>query len=229
MHITPLEWDTEFFGYRVGRADLQHNETPDRELLLQNDYRLIYVMSEQELTEAQTSTLPVILADRKVLLGKPAAAAPAEMSEHIRPLNILTPALLNLVLQSGHYSRFRIDEKFTNREYGRLYEAWINKALADQKGVVYGYHVNGILAGFITLGIKNEAADIGLIAVDEQFRNRQIGQKLLDASGHFAQQKILAALPLLHRSRTPEPCVFTNATAFRCCKKHTSITYGSKA
>lgn len=218
MHITPLEWDTEFFGYRVGRADLQHNETPDRELLLQNDYRLIYVMSEQELSEAQTSTLPVILADRKVLLGKPAAAA-AEMNEHIRPLNILTPALLNLVLQSGHYSRFRIDEQFTNREYERLYEAWINKALADQEGVVYGYHVNGILAGFITLGIKNEAADIGLIAVDEQFRNRQIGQKLLDASGHFAQQKNLSRITVVTQEQNSGAMRFYERNGFSVLQK----------
>jgi dTDP-4-amino-4,6-dideoxy-D-galactose acyltransferase len=219
MHITPLEWDTEFFGYRVGRIVLQRDEVPDRDSLLNNDYRLIYVMSEQELPAALTTTLSAKLADRKVLLGKPATTAIVELDEHIIPLKVLSPELFSLVLQSGHYSRFRIDEQFINREYERLYEAWINKTLADQEGVVYGYKVNGSLAGFISLGIKDRAADIGLIAVDELFRNKQIGQKLLDASAHFAQQKTLGRITVVTQEQNTGAMRFYERHGFSVLQK----------
>jgi dTDP-4-amino-4,6-dideoxy-D-galactose acyltransferase len=51
---------------------------------------------------------------------------------------------------------------------------------------VYIAYVNNNVAGFITVGRKNHRADIGLIAVNKEFRGRKIGLSLIEKASQYA-------------------------------------------
>src|SRR5690606_2664394 len=83
--------------------------------------------------------------------------------------------------QSGEFSRFKVDNNFSNNEYEKLYSEWligsINKRLATD---IIVKRLDGKIVGFVTLTKKNvELADIGLVAVDSSYRGKGIGKELI--------------------------------------------------
>jgi len=52
-----------------------------------------------------------------------------------------------------------------------------------------GFLVNNKVVGFVTIGFKNNAYDIGLIAVDEAHRSLKIGKQLLAYVFNYAISK----------------------------------------
>jgi hypothetical protein len=42
-HIQLLDWDTDFFGYNVGKVSLPKGETLEFDKIAQNDFDLIYL------------------------------------------------------------------------------------------------------------------------------------------------------------------------------------------
>src|SRR5690606_15204626 len=118
--IKTLQWDTDFFGYRVGRLDA--SSLTDIKNASLESYKLVYVFSEFYFSEYEKN-----LVDRKLTYT-------CEIS-NIQDVNsqesniVITQynpelhsyeELLNLVLESGVYSRFLIDPNFINDEYRRL-------------------------------------------------------------------------------------------------------------
>ena len=55
----------------------------------------------------------------------------------------------------------------------------INRKIAKE---VLAFTENNALAGFVTLGEKNNKADIGIIAVDHSFRGKGIGKTLMTSA-----------------------------------------------
>ncbi|MCU0422366.1 MAG: GNAT family N-acetyltransferase [Bacteroidia bacterium] len=188
MIINKLEWDSRFFGYPIGRIDVGQQTSLNLKMLNLYEYKLIYLFSEKELLDVDNKENPIQLVDIKVQLGK-SVNPNAIINQHIVRIYSLSEQLIKLALQSGAYSRFKLDTHFKNNEFERLYTTWITNAIDDTSTVVYGYIYEGFLAGFITLSIKNNSADIGLIAVDEQKRGLQVGTKLLATADAFAVEQ----------------------------------------
>ena len=88
--------------------------------------------------------------------------------------------LVSLALTSGKYSRFRIDPKFTDGSFERLYTKWIeqsvNKTIATD---VFCYMIDNCPRGLLTLDLKPGNSVIGLISVDERFHHKGIGTALI--------------------------------------------------
>ena len=91
--------------------------------------------------------------------------------------------LIDLSIQSGIYSRFNIDKKIGKEKFQQLYTLWmvnsINLKIAKD---VLVYTEMKDLAGFVTLGEKNNQADIGIISVDSTFRKKGIGKILMTSA-----------------------------------------------
>lgn len=191
MKIDTLEWDSSFFGYKVGKLEVGEGEVISTEELLNSDYKLVYLMSNEQLTPLQLGDANALLVDVKLLLGKPALTT-NEHDEAIVSLNHLTDELVNLAIQSGVYSRYKLDGNFRNNEFERMYTTWITSSVEREDTAVYGFLHQDKLAGFITLAIKNNAADIGLIAVNEAQRGLNIGTKLLTMAEVYATQNQLS-------------------------------------
>lgn len=193
MKLTELDWDSDFFGYKVGKVTLEDNEMLTSIWPDVSHYKLIYILSNQQIINAHINGIAAQLVDVKLLLGKPAVLG-KQQDESIVLLTELTDDLINLAIQSGWHSRFKLDPNFKNKEFVRMYTKWISSSIERNDVVVYGYISDKQLVGFITLSTLDGAANIGLIAVDETQRGMNIGSKLIAMSDVYAQQNNLTQI-----------------------------------
>lgn len=190
--IERLDWDTDFFGYEIGKCQIHDREefqaAPfEKEAMA---YRLVYVLSEQALDHPSLR-----LVDRKVVFKRDISQIPPSQAAD-KPISAFDPErheeaqLISLALQSGIYSRFYVDKNFKNREYEKLYRAWITNCVHRQMAfeVLVAPQGNRLL-GFITLShFSPDTADIGLLAVHPEARGQGLGQALIQQSIYKAQQ-----------------------------------------
>ncbi|MBW6491204.1 MAG: hypothetical protein K0B15_08445 [Lentimicrobium sp.] len=106
--IEKLPWDSDFFGYPVGRVILK--DFTDKRLseikCYASDFRLVYLFADHEITDQPDFRL----FDRKAFFEKP--ISDSRLDETIiefDPGKHDYDKLLHLALLSGSYSRFRID------------------------------------------------------------------------------------------------------------------------
>ena len=191
MEIVALDWDTDFCGNKVGKIVVQNNLI-DENLLLNNDYKLLYLFSNEALSDELVKKYNLFLADEKIDLITQVSDLTLDKSpnENLEELTKLDENLLDLTLQSGHYSRFKIDPNFKKNEFEKLYAVWIEQSITHKNAEkVIGFLVNNKVVGFVTIGLKNNAYDIGLIAVDEAHRSLKIGKQLLAYVFNYAISK----------------------------------------
>lgn len=194
-NITILDWDTNFFKKKIGRIENsiynQHDLASINRALTKQEVDLAYYSSTNPLSNElhDTDSYSINFVDRKTTYNK-VINKNASFNEAISEYQCDHPAqkLIDLSVESGTYSRFKVDTKIDNSKFEELYSLWIinsvNRQLAKS---VLVYYIDEIIAGFVTLGEKNEKADIGIIAVDAQFRGKGIGKSLmLSAERRFA-------------------------------------------
>lgn len=179
--MSRLNWDSDFFGLNIGKLVLSDEDEflkPDIEGLL--DYDLVYIFANHGYK------MPVVganLVDCKVIYKK-SISRNVETNSNVVAFseNKPSPDLYELALQSGEYSRFRLDNKMPAGSYEKLYRKWIEqsvcKAMADE---VLCYYYNGKIVGMVTLAVKDNVGCIGLVAVDSLCRGLGIGSALLES------------------------------------------------
>lgn len=221
----PLPWDSHFFGMGVGRlhaqelgaGELAQQATAAREAGLE----LLYLVAAPDDERSNTSARQAgaWLADRKVTFGMPVTADAQELpvSQAVRPTTQSTARLESLALQSGEYSRFRLDPRFEANVFPRLYGLWLRNSLSHElaREVLVFEPVAGTRAlGLLTLGVKQGRADIGLLAVDEQARGQQIGQQLVQAARQRTAAWGLAELQVVTQLENAPACRFYRKCGF---------------
>ena len=189
-YINTLEWDSMFFGYKIASIQPLELESDDLTRIISelrnNDFKLAYcfVNPDDEVSIKSITNASGLLVDEKVTFSIQGFKEIVPESSNIRPYNLtyLSENLKILTLQSGLYSRFKIDPNFQNNEYENLYIEWIKKSVtksvADE---ILIYYEGSEEKGFVTLAIKKDIGSIGLIAVDEKERGKSIGRKLVNA------------------------------------------------
>jgi len=189
--LSKIDWDSAFFNFRVGRIEGAINTEKDlrniESLMEENNIELSYYSTLNQLSSclSESNKLDIHLVDKKVTYTK---SINSELITHksIAVIDQKTPhknKLIHLAIQSGVYSRFNIDKRIGKEKFKELYGIWIKKSL-DRKisKEVLGFKENNELAGFVTLGEKNKRGDIGLIAVDYDFRGKGIGKTLMKSA-----------------------------------------------
>lgn len=190
--IALLDWDTAFFGYKVGVLHYEHEQKLPELLDTASNYKLVYIYSKEQLIIPYLGRYSSKWVDTKIVLTRK-----TNISNEIICDAVIRPysgedneAIYALALESGIYSRFKKDGNFRNNEFEKLYHEWIKKSLDKTiSEIVYIAYVNGCVAGFISIGKKNNRADIGLIAVSEEFRGRNIGAFLIEKASQYASLK----------------------------------------
>ena len=188
--VERLQWDSVFFGLRIGRIDIVSNERWKMLLQeassLQMHYDLIYVFSEQELP---TDSNKVRLVDTKTIYAKSIDSS-AIMPATIERYQESTPNadLYRLALLSGVYSRFRLDDSLPIDSYERMYRCWMERSVdGSMADLVLVHRTDDQTDGMITLKIHDDIAHIGLVAVDEGAQGRGIGTMLIKAVEAYLQ------------------------------------------
>ncbi len=198
--ITYLPWDSDFFGFKTGRATEEDIEGMNlqqlQQMIRRQQYRLVYFLGKDLQPGAAEATHEfhrlmhlggAFVADRKAVYNRvPPQTAPENtpskaLLQHHGPV---TEKLLQLALQAGQYSRFNTDPRFPHHLFVRMYTEWIRKSvsggLADEVPVFHD--ASGALRGFVTIKHHLRHSVIGLIAVDAACRGQQIGTLLLQAA-----------------------------------------------
>ncbi|REH45771.1 ribosomal protein S18 acetylase RimI-like enzyme [Tenacibaculum gallaicum] len=180
--ISKLEFDTDIFGYPVGKIFLEDGGL--NSFSIPDEYKLIYVFSKKELS--------LDLMDRKEVYSRKTEKHNEDPKvKSIRDVSYEKKSLRKLAFQSGKLSRFKLDPNFQKKEFEKLYSIWFEKSISFSiTWEVLLFFEDNELGGFVTLGEKNkETAIIGLIAVNDLFRGRGIGRILVEQAISFSYKK----------------------------------------
>jgi ribosomal protein S18 acetylase RimI-like enzyme len=177
MRINDLQWDSQLFGYSVGKIEIDKYEfDPSRFLELSSNYRLVYLYSSKPIDNLPENT---ILVDTKVTLVKQLGEIQnwdeVEFFE-----GKLSESLISLGIQSGELSRYKIDKRFSNNEFEKLYIKWLERDLDSGKIIIQ--RMEKKIVGMITLSFSKDQSSIGLFAVDYDYRGMGIGMKLMGSA-----------------------------------------------
>lgn len=199
MKFELLEFDTKLFGFKVAKIVTPKLSRIKLRALLdqlrQQNVRLVYwpTDSTDQQSQQAAKTFQGFLSSNQVTylisLQKlpllPATAAKIKRYQAKKP----TAAMKQLALQIGIKSRFAIDPKLKPLLH-KLYYAWIKNSVNGSVAarVLVTRHKNQVI-GMITLGEKNGRGDIGLLAVDPNFRGNSLGTKLVAAAQNYFIKK----------------------------------------
>jgi len=189
--LLKLDWDSDFFNFDVGRIEgLIQKEQDIRNiefLIEENNIELSYYSTSNELPSYifESKKFDIVLVDKKITYAK---SINSDLGIHksitsIEQNTFHKDKLIDLSIQSGIYSRFNVDRRIDKEKFEEMYALWminsINHKIAKE---VLVFTENNDLAGFVTLGEKNNRADIGIIAVDHDFRGKGIGKRLMTSA-----------------------------------------------
>lgn len=184
MEIRSLQWDSDFFGIRIGRVDLHTIEDVSALVTQQQElrrlYDLLYVFAMPGITlNAQGAKL----VDEKVVYSKYCAKREIFSDVMLYEQSFPDESLYKLALISGEHSRFKLDKRLPSGSYERLYRRWIENA-CPQEGdnkQIFVYIPDGTAQGMITIDHKGSHAHIGLVAVDPEFQYKGFGTKIMSS------------------------------------------------
>ncbi len=224
--IEYLNWDSDFFGYRIGKINISqlNNFSTISEVIEKVNYKLIYLVIDEEFhtlsLQKELEEANIRLVDEKVTFQQEISSnytintSSDDIQLYLSELT--TSKLIDLSLQSGVYSRFLVDENFVNDEYKKLYTAWVqnsvNGSIADK--VIVAKREDQII-GLLTLSFKNIFSDIGILAVDSDYRGQRIGKKLIKRVIIETKKKSLAQIKVVTQQRNSKACNFYIKQNFR--------------
>lgn len=187
-----ISWDSKFFGYGVykifsfsDRADIELQISEIRE----KSGKLIYIFLDPadsmnaEIVKKQGG----ILVDKKVTYQLKINAnfiisnSDQEIEKYL--LSFPNEDLIQLALESGKYSRFKLDKNFENNEFFKLYNEWILKSVTGQiSDFILIIERKSKIIAMTTLQKKEKYMDIGLVSVDEKYRGKGYGKKIISGA-----------------------------------------------
>lgn len=211
-----LPWDSNFFGYKVARISKPLSEIEDLNNTLKSlpkDITLCYLSSPKviEDTSDQIDGFDLKYVDEKLTFIKELEPKYLQVSTHIHSYSADYPdsKLLDLAIQSGIHSRFHVDIRIGRDKFEKLYRRWmINSVSREIAEEVLVYKVEEEIAGMITLGEKNERSDIGIIAVDTQYRGKGVGKELMHAAENWSLAKGRKVMQVLTQGANKTACNF---------------------
>ena len=214
MHISKLEWDSNFFDLQVGKISLKNSKEEVKEILKiieLSNFDLVYLFSKFPLPN---SIKNLFFNETKLTFKKKIPSC--------KNINIAFPFdgelnqdIINLTLDAGDFSRFKLDKRLF-RHFSDLYTKWIensiSKKFADE---VFTIQKGNKIAGFITLKkVDKKSASIGLIAVKREFRKSGVGKKLILAAENWVSEQNLHNLYVSTQKKNVNACQFYHKMGF---------------
>lgn len=175
MQIQHLSFDSDLFGYQVGKIQVTDIWDEEAFLELAEDFKLVYLFSAKPLEISDSRILRL----SKNLLFKKGIEFQADCEKQAFSLNyeVIPPDLYSLAFQSGEFSRFKKDSRLELNEFEKLYSKWIEKEVEEIHVLVLKD-----LSGMVTFSVNEEISKIGLLAVDKSQRNSGLGSALMNAA-----------------------------------------------
>lgn len=227
-----LDWDSHFFGLKIGRVNVNSQTISSLNSVLENareqQYVLLYVFCESGVSVSQKvlHAYNGQFVDHKVIYEQtlngayPAPKLPIQTNDAADD----RMGLYELAYQSGKYSRYHVDPNFGEATFQRLYRQWIDNSisgiLADE---VFVHKTGQSITGFVTLKKMGDTGVIGLIATEVNQRGKGIGTTLLKHVKYHSENIGIARLEVATQRRNEMACRFYEKNQF--CIKNASNVY----
>jgi len=216
-----LAWDSRFFGKKIGKIDVEDDYTglvENIEKAFRQAYDLLYVFGNKN-TDIPSEILTRFngkLVDRKITYTAHIEDLRTKSTVEIKEFRSLdNSSLYDLAYLSGNHSRFRLDKGLGIENFKRLYREWIDKSVSHQIAKkVFVYEDSEQIKGMITLGVKENTATIGLIAVDESLQGKGVGMSLIDTCVQHCKAENIATLNVPTQLDNIQACKFYEKCGF---------------
>ncbi len=189
-----LEWDTDFFGFRIGRATVERLTMERARTMMswsKNErIRCLYFLADTD----SPGTIRLLennrfrFQDIRLTMtrhGLPEDATTKKREHGIRPARAPEIEALREIARVSHTgSRFYHDPGFPRERCATLYETWIERSCSgDYADAVLIAEWKGRPAGYLSCRLREGGeGSIGLFAVDSALQGKGIGASLINAS-----------------------------------------------
>lgn len=183
-----LDWDSDFFKFPVACITPPSLDAEGLKNILDElrdqEYHLAYwvVSSEDKISYQAAENIGGFHADERITLTSKVENKDSDSNSSIYEYSggIDNHELTDLAVQSGEFSRFKRDARFTQEKFKEMYRIWINRSITHEiADTVLVYDIDGSIKGFVTLRIIGDHGQIGLLSVDHFERRKNIGLDLL--------------------------------------------------
>jgi len=178
--IRKLDWDSNFFDLKIGEFINIDNE----KIVIQDDsFDLVYIKSNFDCPLANIN-YNISNQEVKITFAKKLRESNNVSNSCIFNLedvkDFKIDDLYNLAFLSGTYSRFFKDSNISVEKFKDLYRKWVDNAVNktfDDYFIVFKLQQR--IVGMLTMKIYEGYAQVGLLAVSEDFKGKGIGSHLL--------------------------------------------------
>ena len=203
------QWDSDFFGYPVafieGDGQLAEFENLIGRMRLEKVQLAYWFFDKHENEKKQIADhFKGIAVHNRLTHQFDTENKSAEdfKSNQIEFLKNWDDALFQLILECGNFSRFKVDKKFGEEVYIKLYRRWTEEMLAHQ--IVMGFISGNKILGSAVVEIKDAIAALHFLAVSLSSRNTGIGRQLTRSVIQTAyENKCSSVVVYTHRINTP--------------------------
>ncbi len=211
-----LNWDTEFFGLKIGRILSTQLNPASLEKIIQlaqqEQYRCLYFQANPN--DPETVTLAerkgFHLVDVRIVLEHPFDRRPAPVARYPISSEIMLRAphpqeeirLEEIAVEIGYTSRFSFDNRFPADAYRRLYRTWLHKSIANRKGTVIVACLSDQAVGFIACNICDDNVGmIELAGVQSGCRGQGVGTVLVQKALDWFRKQDLSKVTVVTQTR----------------------------
>jgi ribosomal protein S18 acetylase RimI-like enzyme len=188
-----LPWDTEFFGFRIGRVNAARLDADSLRAVLdwsaREKVRCLYLSADPgcPVTLALAHAGGFQFVDMRVDFRAELAAGTAAAVAGFRAATAQDiPALTDLARVAHTDTRFFKDSRFPAARVADLYAEWIRRDFRENH-VFAVDGANGTPAGYVTCAVDaaGRTGRIGLIAVAADEQGRGLGRILVEGALHW--------------------------------------------
>jgi dTDP-4-amino-4,6-dideoxy-D-galactose acyltransferase len=201
--IEPLQWDSEFFGIKIGQVRLS-GATPEELAAavaaadldaIECLYWLVGCEDRRSAIAAQACgfcLVDVRITFDKALIGSELDSLASATEPNVPPVRLFVnddlPAILKLTRQSYRDTRFFCDGNFNEDKCMAMYEQWVQRAVQTRPDLIFVTGPQGEPSGYFVCHMgDDQIGKMGLMTVDPRWRGTGLGRALVGAVvRHFA-------------------------------------------
>ena len=201
MRIEKLTWDTEFFGFNVGRVTIYDEDDfhplEFKKQAIDENYELVYVfkysemLTWQKVIKADLEMVDIMLTMSKKFDKDDYKDIPYDFRTELSKKEL--EECYYIAEQTAIVSRFYKEKKIGAEKTKVLYKKWIDNALNQsfcdglflekEKDTITGIHL-------IKTDQKNKIGNCSIIGVNPTYKAKGIGKRLWgQANGYWAKEK----------------------------------------
>lgn len=211
MTITPpcqvLDWDTEFFGFRIARLTGTPRSSVEMRAVLDwctaERVRCLYYLAPSDDADVMR-----IADEHRFGFVDIRLTLERQIDNHVAPSSNVRPfrqedlISLTAIAKSAHTdSRFYYDGGFPRQRCDELYQLWIEKSCRGFAECVLVAEEDRRAAGYITCHCEGETGRIGLVATADWARGAGVGQQLVRSSLEFFQRRGVKRIQVVTQGR----------------------------